>query len=337
MLDLEPADAGRSTSSFAGHPDDRLFRVHFDNLPRPAYIWRRDAQRNEWVLIAYNNAAGALRFSNVGVLVGRTATDLQRGATHDLHGDLEQCAEHGTVGRRETDYRYIATGTVRTLAVTLVPLSKDVVVQHTEDVTERRSTEQALRDGEAKYRTIVDTAHEGIVSVDLASTINYANQRAAVMLGYEPAECVGRTTFEFMESSVHDQARRIRERLHNGSKERQDIRLRHRSGHAVWVSAAATPLLDPAGKDINSGCNIDGVGYIDRTELKADGQYKARYVVGGHRQKKRVDYGEIFVTVARSGTIRIFVALIAIHGLSTAQLDVLNAFLNSKLTETVYV
>jgi len=71
--------------------------------------------------------------------------------------------------------------------------------------------------------------------------------------------------------------------------------------------------------------------------VKADGRYKAKYVVGGHRQEKGVDYGETFAAVARSGTVRIFVALTAIHGLSTAQLDVLNAFLNSKLTETVYV
>ncbi|MBB5867724.1 hypothetical protein F4553_001103 [Allocatelliglobosispora scoriae] len=32
-------------------------------------------------------------------------------------------------------------------------------------------------------------------------------------------------------------------------------------------------LLDPTGKEIASGCNINGVGYIDRTELTMDGQY----------------------------------------------------------------
>jgi hypothetical protein len=32
-------------------------------------------------------------------------------------------------------------------------------------------------------------------------------------------------------------------------------------------------LLDPSGKQVNSGCNINGAGYIDRTELAADGQY----------------------------------------------------------------
>jgi hypothetical protein len=53
-------------------------------------------------------------------------------------------------------------------------------------------------------------------------------------------------------------------------------------GQAVFVDIAAptvpdacTPyrLIDPAGKDLNGGCNINGSGYINRTELTADGQY----------------------------------------------------------------
>jgi hypothetical protein len=55
-----------------------------------------------------------------------------------------------------------------------------------------------------------------------------------------------------------------------------------RKGQAVFVDViaptlptecAAYRLVDPAGNDISSGCNINGVGYIDRTELPADGQY----------------------------------------------------------------
>jgi hypothetical protein len=67
------------------------------------------------------------------------------------------------------------------------------------------------------------------------------------------------------------------------------------SGQAVFVDAtgptmadSCSPyqLLDPAGKTINTGCNINGVGYVDRTELPADGQYTVtldpRYAKGNH-------------------------------------------------------
>jgi von Willebrand factor type D domain/Effector protein len=55
-----------------------------------------------------------------------------------------------------------------------------------------------------------------------------------------------------------------------------------RAGQFVFVDAVGPTLdsscspfklLDPAGKQINSGCHIGGIGYIDRTELPADGEY----------------------------------------------------------------
>ena len=55
-----------------------------------------------------------------------------------------------------------------------------------------------------------------------------------------------------------------------------------RAGQAVFVDAigptvedSCSPyrLVDPAGKQIGSGCNINGSGYIDRTELPVDGRY----------------------------------------------------------------
>jgi PAS domain-containing protein len=61
--------------------------------------------------------------------------------------------------KREAEFRYIATGMPRNLEITIVPLSDDIVVVHTEDITERRQSVQVLRDSEMKYRTIVDTAH----------------------------------------------------------------------------------------------------------------------------------------------------------------------------------
>ncbi|WP_117209081.1 VWD domain-containing protein [Allorhizocola rhizosphaerae] len=55
-----------------------------------------------------------------------------------------------------------------------------------------------------------------------------------------------------------------------------------RAGQPVFADAYASTmpdrcspyrLLDPAGKVIGTGCNINGLGHIDRTELVVDGQY----------------------------------------------------------------
>ena len=141
---------------------DRPFRVHFDNLPGPAYMWQRDG--DDFRLIAHNRAAAALPFSNIAKFVGMSVRELQRGSTHDMHADLALCAARGIVLHREVDHRYLESTTVRRLALSLIPVSPDIVVLHTDDITERERTGHALRASEQKYRTIVDTAHEGILA-----------------------------------------------------------------------------------------------------------------------------------------------------------------------------
>ncbi|HVS25486.1 MAG TPA: PAS domain S-box protein [Gammaproteobacteria bacterium] len=261
MRTFETIEIGLSSGSFAALPDQDLFRVHFDNLPRPAYIWRREGK--DFALIAYNRAAAELPHSDVASLIGKTASVLQAGSAHDLLGDLENCANNRVIVKREVEYSYIATGVRRTLDLTIVPLSADIVVLHTEDVTERRLNELALRDSEKKYRTIVDTAHEGILASNLKSEITYANRRAAEMLGYTPEEMLGRSSFDFIDPAHREEAARARDAFRSGERTRGDFCLRHKSGAEVWVSAAVSQLFDPTGQ-------VSGLIYmnVDITERK---------------------------------------------------------------------
>jgi PAS domain S-box-containing protein len=248
MRNFETVDVDRSTEKVSAIRDDSLFRAHFDNLPRPAYIWQRQGTTDDFTLVAYNRAAGALSFSNVSALVGQLASKLQAHSKHDLRADLELCASRGIVVRREVEYGYIGSGAVRSLALAIVPLTADLCVLHSEDITDRLRTAQALSDSEAKYRTIADTANDGILTVDLQSTITYANPRAAEILGYSTEECIGRKTFEFIDADMHEIAANIRANVHAGRRQRLDFLLRDRYGKRIWVAAAAAPLFDASGK-----------------------------------------------------------------------------------------
>jgi PAS domain S-box-containing protein len=231
----EPAAASFGREALAG---ENLFRTHFDNLPLPAYLWARSA--GDFVLLAHNRAAAAPHFSEVAHLVGISARELP--GDYRLLTDLELSAARGIVVKREVDYTYARSGAQRRLVLTLVPLSTDMVAVHTDDVTERRRIERALRESEAKYRTIVDTAHEGIWAVDAANMTSYVNRHAAEMLGYEPEQIVGRSLLEFVAPRQHEQARWIAERGGSDVADHSEICLRHRDGSDVWVSIAGSPL-----------------------------------------------------------------------------------------------
>jgi transposase InsO family protein len=70
---------------------------------------------------------------------------------------------------------------------------------------------------------------------------------------------------------------------------------------------------------------------------KKPDRFKARFVVHGNQQRKGIDYTETYAGTARSGSVKILLALAAIEGWADGQLDACNAFLNAHLSDLVYV
>ncbi|GJU79206.1 zinc finger, CCHC-type containing protein [Tanacetum coccineum] len=66
-------------------------------------------------------------------------------------------------------------------------------------------------------------------------------------------------------------------------------------------------------------------------------EFKARLVIQGFRQKEGIDYFNTYAPVARITTIRLLLALAAIHNLVIHQMDVKTTFLNGDLEEEVYM
>ncbi|TAF41484.1 MAG: PAS domain S-box protein, partial [Oscillatoriales cyanobacterium] len=72
------------------------------------------------------------------------------------------------------------------------------------DITDRRQTEEILRERESYYRCIVETASEGVWMFDSESKTTFANSRMAEMLGYTVEEMQGRSLFEFIDDNTKE-------------------------------------------------------------------------------------------------------------------------------------
>ncbi len=59
------------------------------------------------------------------------------------------------------------------------------------DITERKRTEDALRQSEGQLRGITDSAHDGILMMDPRGMISYWNPAAEAILGYQREEAIG--------------------------------------------------------------------------------------------------------------------------------------------------
>nr|GEY54406.1 zinc finger, CCHC-type [Tanacetum cinerariifolium] len=92
--------------------------------------------------------------------------------------------------------------------------------------------------------------------------------------------------------------------------------------------------------DLPPGCKPLGYIWIFKKKMKVDGtidKFKARLAIQGFRQKEGIGYFDTDAPVARITTIRLLLALAAIHNLVIHQMDVKTAFLNGDLDEEVYM
>jgi len=58
---------------------------------------------------------------------------------------------------------------------------------------------EALRESEERYRRIVDTADEGVWTIDAEANTDFVNPKMAQMLGYKVEEMLGRPLADFMD------------------------------------------------------------------------------------------------------------------------------------------
>ncbi len=72
------------------------------------------------------------------------------------------------------------------------------------DITERRSTDEALRTSEEKYRTLLETSHDIIWSMDTKGCWTYINKAVEDILGYNTEDFLGQP-FTASQSQYHAQ------------------------------------------------------------------------------------------------------------------------------------
>ncbi|MBN1533712.1 MAG: PAS domain S-box protein [Spirochaetes bacterium] len=135
------------------------------------------------------------------------------------------------------------------------------------DITERRRSEERLRENERRLRMITDNMKDILTQMDTSGVYEYISPSFKALFGYDAAEAIGRSAFDNVDM-IHPEDReayrsRLREFLASGGADSLQYRVRHRNGHYLWVESSGSPLLD-------ENKNIRGFAFTSRdiTERK---------------------------------------------------------------------
>jgi len=118
------------------------------------------------------------------------------------------------------------------------------------DVTERKKAENALKESEAKYRQLIETAQEGIWAIDAGCITTFVNPRMAEILGYTPSEMLGKSLFWFMEKKKAGTVHRYLEDCRRGTRGERDLEFIRKDGARVYTSLRVSPLSDDQGNSL---------------------------------------------------------------------------------------
>lgn len=146
------------------------------------------------------------------------------------------------------------------------------------DITERKRSEEALKESEARYRLLVDdTLQEGIWVVDAAENTTFVNPKMGEILGYSVDEMKGRHLFSFMDEQGVRICQHYLARRKQGIKERHEFEFIHKDGHRVFVLLETSPVYDEKGNYAGALAGVQDITdqkQVEKLLIESEEQYR---------------------------------------------------------------
>jgi PAS domain S-box-containing protein len=118
--------------------------------------------------------------------------------------------------------------------------------------TAQKQVEEALRESEERYRSIIETASEGIWIGDFEGRTTFINESASKMIGYSSEEMLGKTVYDLMDEEARAIARQNLAQRQQGQKNSYELKFIRKDGSALWAIVGATSLRDKDGNVVAS-------------------------------------------------------------------------------------
>ena len=164
-------------------------------------------------------------------------------------------------------YQYVRkNGTVMDVLLDSVvvndPVWGKVSLTVVRDITAQRRAENALRESEERYRTLIETMNEGFGIQDVRGIITYANHKLCEMLQCSQEELIGRSANDFFDA--FDQTVDHLPKMLNDTS--YEVTWTGKNGGRVATIMSPRPLFDFQGEFIGSCAVITDISERKRKE-----------------------------------------------------------------------
>jgi PAS domain S-box-containing protein len=230
------------------------------------------SSRDRWIA-SWNRGAEALYGYSAAEAVGQPVEILYPPGEHDELVDINDRMARGETIAPNRTVRRGKDGSLVQVWLALSPIRNDdgqicgtaAVVR---DISETDRLLDDLRVSEARYRSIVENAQEGIAIIGLDGTFTFANRRMGELLGRPAAELLGVDAFSLIDmESATEVVGRLAERQSGQPGQHEVTRLRP-DGSVARLLVSAAPQFDQDGAYAGSLCMVSDLSGLRRAEEK---------------------------------------------------------------------
>ena len=149
-----------------------------------------------------------------------------------------------------------------------------IVAETVAHVLERARVDEALRSSEARFRSLSETAADLVMLLDADRNIIYASPSSMGLLGYTPAELLGRSARALVHPDDIGLLVAGAPTMHAGKAFTSETRVLRADGSVVWVENSTSAVIDPAtGRPSEYRSSMRDI--TDRKRLEAELEHRA--------------------------------------------------------------
>lgn len=230
----------------------------------------RRRRTEEALQLERNKLEGILRLMNDGVcIVNQNCTieyvnpvlERQFGSAtgrtcHEyFHGSQEVCSwcnNEEVFSGKTVQWEWSSPKTERTYEVYETPIvNADGTISKlgmVHDITGRKQADQALRESEERYRTLIETMNDGLGVYDEGGVWTYANEKFCRMLGHPCDEIVGRPGAMWLDEGNRKIFDELLASQRDGGQEPYELAWVRKDGVAVHTYVSPKPVIDVHGR-----------------------------------------------------------------------------------------
>ncbi|MBF1999647.1 MAG: PAS domain S-box protein [Synechococcales cyanobacterium M58_A2018_015] len=124
-----------------------------------------------------------------------------------------------------------------------------LVARFKQEINDRKQTEAILRESEALFRSIVESADDLIYMISPEGIFSYVSPQWATILGHEPRTIIEQSFVPFVHPEDLPSCFEVLKQVASGEKGRlSEFRAFHQNGSQRWLTANLSPVKDAQGR-----------------------------------------------------------------------------------------